>query len=79
MKSVIIFEMSYFNAKQVQLVPIFSFFTVLSSVDSAVRSVDNTLTIIIASAVGGAIALLMGYMLLKNFTLFVLSKLAEKK
>ncbi|TWW74891.1 sodium channel, voltage-gated, type IV, beta b [Takifugu rubripes] len=42
------------------------------------RSVDNTLTIIIASAVGGAIALLMGFMLLKNFTLFVLSKLEEK-
>ncbi|KAM9781242.1 sodium channel subunit beta-4-like [Syngnathus typhle] len=40
--------------------------------------VDNTLTIIIASAVGGAIALLMGFMLLKNFTLFVLSKLEEK-
>ncbi|XP_061818166.1 sodium channel, voltage-gated, type IV, beta b isoform X1 [Nerophis lumbriciformis] len=42
------------------------------------REVDNTLTIIIASAVGGAIALLMGFMLLKNFTLFVLSKLEEK-
>ncbi|XP_026184556.1 sodium channel, voltage-gated, type IV, beta b [Mastacembelus armatus] len=42
------------------------------------RMVDNTLTIIIASAVGGAIALLMGFMLLKNFTLFVLSKLEEK-
>ncbi|XP_040907850.1 sodium channel, voltage-gated, type IV, beta b [Toxotes jaculatrix] len=42
------------------------------------RVVDNTLTIIIASAVGGAIALLMGFMLLKNFTLFVLSKLEEK-
>lgn len=51
----------------------------LSFVDAAVRSVDNTLTIIIASAVGGAIALLMGFMLLKNFTLFVLSKLKEKK
>lgn len=46
---------------------------------SAVRVVDNTLTTIIASAVGGAIALLMGFMLLKNFTLFVLSKLEEKK
>lgn len=46
---------------------------------SAVRVVDNTLTIIIASAVGGAIATLMGFMLLKNFTLFVLSKLEEKK
>lgn len=45
----------------------------------AVREVDNTLTIIIASAVGGAIALLMGFMLLKNFTLFVLTKLEEKK
>ncbi|XP_061607084.1 sodium channel, voltage-gated, type IV, beta b [Phyllopteryx taeniolatus] len=42
------------------------------------REVDNTLTIIIASAVGGAIALLMGFMLLKNFTLFVLAKLEEK-
>uniref|UniRef100_A0A3B4ZHV4 Sodium channel subunit beta-4-like n=1 Tax=Stegastes partitus TaxID=144197 RepID=A0A3B4ZHV4_9TELE len=40
--------------------------------------VDNTLTIMIASAVGGAIALLMGFMLLKNFTLFVLAKLEEK-
>lgn len=44
-----------------------------------VRVVDNTLTIIIASAVGGAIAFLMGFMLLKNFTLFVLTKLEEKK
>ncbi|XP_006802352.1 sodium channel, voltage-gated, type IV, beta b [Neolamprologus brichardi] len=43
------------------------------------REVDNTLTIIIASAVGGAIALLMGFMLLKNFTLFVLAKLEENK
>lgn len=43
------------------------------------RVVDNTLTIIIASAVGGAIALIMGFMLLKNFTLFVMSKLEEKK
>ncbi|XP_044079596.1 sodium channel, voltage-gated, type IV, beta b isoform X1 [Siniperca chuatsi] len=42
------------------------------------RVVDNTLTTIIASAVGGAIALIMGFMLLKNFTLFVLSKLEEK-
>ncbi|XP_071391019.1 sodium channel, voltage-gated, type IV, beta b, partial [Centroberyx affinis] len=42
------------------------------------RVVDNTLTIIIASAVGGGIALLMGFMLLKNFTLFVLAKLEEK-
>ncbi|XP_008288169.1 sodium channel, voltage-gated, type IV, beta b [Stegastes partitus] len=42
------------------------------------RVVDNTLTIMIASAVGGAIALLMGFMLLKNFTLFVLAKLEEK-
>lgn len=58
---------------------ILSFFLPFSFVDAAVRSVDNTLTIIIASAVGGAIALLMGFMLLKNFTLFVLSKLAEKK
>ncbi|XP_053703150.1 sodium channel, voltage-gated, type IV, beta b isoform X2 [Synchiropus splendidus] len=43
------------------------------------RVVDNTLTIIIASTVGGAIALLMGFMLLKNFTLFVMSKMEEKK
>lgn len=56
-----------------------SFFLLFSFVDAPVRSVDNTLTIIIASAVGGAIALLMGFMLLKNFTLFVLSKLEEKK
>ncbi|XP_060911490.1 sodium channel, voltage-gated, type IV, beta b [Labrus mixtus] len=42
------------------------------------RVVDNTLATMIASAVGGAIALLMGFMLLKNFTLFVLSKLEEK-
>uniref|UniRef100_A0A3Q3KI23 Ig-like domain-containing protein n=1 Tax=Monopterus albus TaxID=43700 RepID=A0A3Q3KI23_MONAL len=42
------------------------------------REVDNTLTIIIASAVGGAIALLMGFMLLKNFSLYVLSKLEKK-
>uniref|UniRef100_A0AAV2JA56 Ig-like domain-containing protein n=1 Tax=Knipowitschia caucasica TaxID=637954 RepID=A0AAV2JA56_KNICA len=43
------------------------------------RVVDKTLTIIIASCVGGAIALLMGFMLIKNFTLFVLAKLEEKK
>ncbi|XP_015816489.1 sodium channel, voltage-gated, type IV, beta b [Nothobranchius furzeri] len=42
------------------------------------RVVDNTVTIIIASAVGGAIAFLMGFMLLKNFTLYVLAKLEEK-
>ncbi|CAL8362449.1 unnamed protein product [Lota lota] len=42
------------------------------------RVVDNTLTIIIASAVGGGIALLMGFMLLKNFTIFVLAKIEEK-
>ncbi|XP_029030207.1 sodium channel, voltage-gated, type IV, beta b [Betta splendens] len=42
------------------------------------RVVDNTLTIIIASAVGGAIAFLMGFMLLKNLTLFVLAKMEEK-
>lgn len=56
-----------------------SFFIISSFVDAVVKSVDNTLTIIIASAVGGAIALIMGFMLLKNFTLFVLSKLEEKK
>ncbi|KAF3841212.1 hypothetical protein F7725_007074 [Dissostichus mawsoni] len=43
-----------------------------------VMVVDNTLTIIIASAVGGGIAALMAFMLLKNFTLFVLAKLEEK-
>uniref|UniRef100_G3QAJ6 Sodium channel, voltage-gated, type IV, beta b n=2 Tax=Gasterosteus aculeatus aculeatus TaxID=481459 RepID=G3QAJ6_GASAC len=42
------------------------------------KVVDNTLTIMIASAVGGAIAALMGFMLLKNFTLYVLSKLEER-
>lgn len=42
------------------------------------RVVDNTLTIIIASAVGGGIAALMGFMLLKNLTLFILAKLEEK-
>lgn len=42
------------------------------------RVVDNTVATIIASCVGGAIALLMGFVLLKNFTLFVLSKLEEK-
>ncbi|KAM4620977.1 sodium channel, voltage-gated, type IV, beta b [Polymixia lowei] len=42
------------------------------------RVVDNTLTIIIASAVGGGIALLMGFMWLKNLTLFILAKLEEK-
>lgn len=61
------------------LVLIFSFFIVLSFVDAVVKAVDNTLTIIIASAVGGTIALLMGFVLLKNFTLFVRSKLKEKK
>ncbi|XP_034746322.1 sodium channel, voltage-gated, type IV, beta b [Etheostoma cragini] len=42
------------------------------------RVVDNTLTILIASAVGGGIAALMGFMLLKNFTLYVLARLEEK-
>ncbi|XP_066518439.1 sodium channel, voltage-gated, type IV, beta b [Hoplias malabaricus] len=42
------------------------------------RVVDNTLTIIIVSCVGGFIALLVIFMLLKNFTLFVLAKLEEK-
>ncbi|KAJ3589448.1 hypothetical protein NHX12_010293 [Muraenolepis orangiensis] len=40
--------------------------------------VDNTLTIIIASAVGGGIALLMGFMLIKNFTIYVLARIEEK-
>ncbi|KAM9441286.1 sodium channel, voltage-gated, type IV, beta b [Clarias gariepinus] len=42
------------------------------------RVVDNTLTKIIVSCVGGGIALLVIFMLLKNFTLFVLAKLEEK-
>lgn len=42
------------------------------------KVVDNTLTIIIASCVGGAIALLMGFVLIKNFTLFILAKREEK-
>lgn len=45
---------------------------------SELRVVDKTLTIIIASCIGGAFALLMGFMLIKNFTLFVLEKLEEK-
>ncbi|CAL8401580.1 unnamed protein product [Boreogadus saida] len=40
--------------------------------------VDNTLAILIASAVGGSIAALMGFMLVKNFTIFVLAKIEEK-
>ncbi|XP_060941748.1 sodium channel, voltage-gated, type IV, beta b [Limanda limanda] len=43
-----------------------------------VRVVDKTLTIIIASAVGGTIAFLMAFMLIKNLTIFILSKLEEK-
>ncbi|KAI4903332.1 hypothetical protein NFI96_018529 [Prochilodus magdalenae] len=42
------------------------------------RVVDNTLTLIIVSCVGGFIALLVIFMLLKNFTLFVLAKIEEK-
>ncbi|KAJ8332225.1 hypothetical protein SKAU_G00427700 [Synaphobranchus kaupii] len=42
------------------------------------KVVDKTLTIIIASAVGGAIGLFVAFMLLKNLTLFVLAKLEEK-
>ncbi|XP_060768615.1 sodium channel, voltage-gated, type IV, beta b [Neoarius graeffei] len=42
------------------------------------RVVDNTLTLIIVSCVGGCIALLVIFMLLKNFTLFVLAKLEER-
>ncbi|XP_076025090.1 sodium channel, voltage-gated, type IV, beta b [Genypterus blacodes] len=42
------------------------------------RVVDNTLAILIASAVGGSIAALMGFMLLKNFTLYVLARMEEK-
>ncbi|KAK3527480.1 hypothetical protein QTP86_023026, partial [Hemibagrus guttatus] len=42
------------------------------------RVVDNTLTMIIVSCVGGFIALLVIFMLLKNFTLYVLAKLEEK-
>lgn len=46
---------------------------------SAVRVIDNTLTIIIASAIGGSIAALMGFMLLKNFTIYVLAQIEERK
>jgi len=46
---------------------------------SAVRVVDNRLTIMIASAVGGAIAALMGFIWLKNLTIYVLSKIEERK
>ncbi|XP_076843674.1 sodium channel regulatory subunit beta-4-like [Brachyhypopomus gauderio] len=42
------------------------------------RVVDNTLTLIIVSAVGGCIALLMLFTLLKNFTIYVLDKIKEK-
>ncbi|XP_035290356.1 sodium channel, voltage-gated, type IV, beta b isoform X1 [Anguilla anguilla] len=42
------------------------------------KVVDNTLTIIIASAVGGVIGLFVAFMLLKNFTLFVIAKIEEK-
>ncbi|KAI1903864.1 hypothetical protein AGOR_G00031610 [Albula goreensis] len=42
------------------------------------KEVDNTLTIIIASAVGGVIGLFVAFMLLKNLTLFVLAKIEEK-
>ncbi|XP_062844455.1 sodium channel, voltage-gated, type IV, beta b isoform X2 [Trichomycterus rosablanca] len=42
------------------------------------RVVDNTLTVMIVSCVGGFIALLVIFMLLKNLTLFVLAKLEEK-
>ncbi|XP_056267621.1 sodium channel, voltage-gated, type IV, beta b [Pseudoliparis swirei] len=42
------------------------------------RVVDNRLTIMIASAVGGAIAALMGFIWLKNLTIYVLSKIEER-
>ncbi|KAG7483977.1 hypothetical protein MATL_G00043880 [Megalops atlanticus] len=42
------------------------------------KVVDNTLTIIIVSAVGGAIGLLVAFMLTKNFVLFVMAKIEEK-
>ncbi|XP_026884430.1 sodium channel, voltage-gated, type IV, beta b [Electrophorus electricus] len=42
------------------------------------RVVDNTLKLIIVSGVGGCIALLMIFMLLKNFTIYVLDKIKEK-
>ncbi|KAG9329345.1 hypothetical protein JZ751_017248 [Albula glossodonta] len=42
------------------------------------KEVDNTLTIIIASAVGGVIGLFVAFMLLKNLTLFILAKIEEK-
>ncbi|GAA6102258.1 sodium channel, voltage-gated, type IV, beta b isoform X1 [Tachysurus ichikawai] len=49
----------------------------LSVVDE-LRVVDNTLTKIIMSCVGGCIALLVIFLLIKNLTLFVLAKLEEK-
>ncbi|KAL2095343.1 hypothetical protein ACEWY4_010062 [Coilia grayii] len=42
------------------------------------KVVDNTLTLIIASCVGGAIGLLMCYVLLKNFTLWMIAKMEER-
>ncbi|KAJ8275873.1 hypothetical protein COCON_G00076250 [Conger conger] len=42
------------------------------------KVVDNTLTVIIASAVGGVIGLFVTFMLLKNLTLFIISKIEEK-
>ncbi|KAI5089567.1 sodium channel, voltage-gated, type IV, beta b precursor, partial [Silurus meridionalis] len=48
------------------------------SVVEELRVVDNTLTKIIVSCIGGCIALLVIFMLLKNLTLFVLAKLEEK-
>ncbi|XP_056314316.1 sodium channel, voltage-gated, type IV, beta b [Danio aesculapii] len=53
-----------------------AFFTLY--VVEELKVVDNTLTIIIASCVGGFIAFLMTFMLLKNLTLFVLAKMEEK-
>ncbi|XP_012683890.1 sodium channel, voltage-gated, type IV, beta b [Clupea harengus] len=49
----------------------------LSVVDE-LRVVDNTLTILIASCVGGTIASLMGFVLIKNFIIFVISKVQER-
>ncbi|XP_068457482.1 sodium channel, voltage-gated, type IV, beta b isoform X2 [Clinocottus analis] len=43
------------------------------------RVVDNRLTILIASVVGGAIASIMFFIWMKTFVIFVLSKLEERK
>lgn len=42
------------------------------------KTVDNTLTVIIASCLGGFVASLMAYVLIKNSILFVMAKLEER-